>query len=85
MTGVLLALMLAQNFDQRGFLENQTLFYPQTAPNDSGPSSINAASMGGVVSDRAVVEKFSGVDRCADRTPPTDRADLGFRCRRPAF
>ena len=25
-----------QSFDQRGFVENQTLFYPQTAPNDSG-------------------------------------------------
>jgi hypothetical protein len=36
MTGALLALMLAQNFEQRGFIENQTLFYPQTAPNDSG-------------------------------------------------
>lgn len=32
----LLALMLAQNFEQRGFLENTTLIYPQTAPNDSG-------------------------------------------------
>jgi hypothetical protein len=36
MTGMLLALMLAQNFDQRGFIEDQTLLYPQTAPNDSG-------------------------------------------------
>ena len=36
MTGALLALMLAQNFEQRGFLEDQTLVYPQTAPNDSG-------------------------------------------------
>jgi len=26
----------AQNFDQRGFFENQTLFYPQTASGDSG-------------------------------------------------
>jgi hypothetical protein len=26
----------AQNLDQRGFFENQTLFYPQTAPGDSG-------------------------------------------------
>jgi hypothetical protein len=25
-----------QNFDQRGFIENQSLIYPQTAPNDSG-------------------------------------------------
>lgn len=29
------AALYAQNFDQRGFIENQTLFYPQTAPNDS--------------------------------------------------
>ena len=25
-----------QNFDQRGFIENEALFFPQTAPNDSG-------------------------------------------------
>lgn len=32
----LLALtFLAQNFDQRGFIENQALVYPQSAPNDS--------------------------------------------------
>ncbi|MBZ5605296.1 MAG: hypothetical protein LAO79_23605 [Acidobacteriia bacterium] len=32
-----LAAFLAQgNFEQRGFIENSTLFYPQTAPNDSG-------------------------------------------------
>jgi hypothetical protein len=35
-TGLLLVAVLAQNFDQRGFIENQSLFYPQTAPNDSG-------------------------------------------------
>src|ERR1041384_116047 len=26
----------AQNFSQRGFLENTGLFFPQSAPNDSG-------------------------------------------------
>ncbi len=31
-----LLFLLAQNFEQRGFIENSTLFYPQTAPNDSG-------------------------------------------------
>jgi len=31
----LLLLFLSQNFEQRGFLENDTLIYPQTAPNDS--------------------------------------------------
>jgi hypothetical protein len=33
---LLLAAMLAQNFEQRGFIENTSLFYPQTGPNDSG-------------------------------------------------
>jgi hypothetical protein len=31
-----LLLFLAQNFEQRGFIENSTLFYPQSAANDSG-------------------------------------------------
>ena len=35
-SGILLVAFLAQNFEQRGFIENQTLFYPQSAPNDSG-------------------------------------------------
>lgn len=33
---VLAALLLAQSFEQRGFIENRTVAYPQTAPNDSG-------------------------------------------------
>src|ERR1041385_5581496 len=33
---LVLAAMLAQNLDQRGFIENQSLLYPQAAPNDSG-------------------------------------------------
>jgi hypothetical protein len=38
MTGVSIVLLtlLAQNFEQRGFFENQALVYPQTAPNDGG-------------------------------------------------
>ena len=38
MTGASIALiaLLAQNFEQRGFIENQALFYPQDAVNDSG-------------------------------------------------
>jgi len=32
----LAAMLLAQDFSQRGFVENRTLLYPQTAPNDSG-------------------------------------------------
>jgi hypothetical protein len=34
--GVLLITLFAQSFEQRGFLENSTTVYPQTAPNDSG-------------------------------------------------
>jgi len=34
MTGLLLLTLLAQNFEQRGFIENRALFYPQDAPND---------------------------------------------------
>jgi len=34
--GIFLLTILAQNFSQRGFIENQTLFYPQSAPGDSG-------------------------------------------------
>jgi hypothetical protein len=34
--GVLLITLLAQSFEQRGFIENSTAVYPQTAPNDSG-------------------------------------------------
>jgi|HubBroStandDraft_5_1064220.scaffolds.fasta_scaffold14321_3 hypothetical protein len=32
----LVFLLLAQNFEQRGFIESDSVFYPQTAPNDSG-------------------------------------------------
>ncbi len=34
--GLLLVALLAQNFEQRGFIENHTVIYPQTADNDSG-------------------------------------------------
>jgi hypothetical protein len=47
MTGLLLLALLtqniAQNFEQRGFIENQALFYPQTAPNDSAQAVDQAA------------------------------------------
>ena len=33
---VLAALLLAQSFEQRGFIENRTVAYPQSSPNDSG-------------------------------------------------
>ncbi len=32
----LVFMLLAQNFEQRGFIESQSVLYPQTAPNDSG-------------------------------------------------
>jgi hypothetical protein len=31
----LMLIFLSQNFEQRGFIENDTFIYPQTAPNDS--------------------------------------------------
>jgi hypothetical protein len=34
--GALAALLLAQSFEQRGFIENRAVVYPRTAPNDSG-------------------------------------------------
>ncbi|MFM2125408.1 MAG: hypothetical protein RL328_1859 [Acidobacteriota bacterium] len=34
--GALAALLLAQNFSQRGFVETRAIAYPQTAPGDSG-------------------------------------------------
>ena len=34
MTELFLLALFAQNFEQRGFIENQALFYPQTAQND---------------------------------------------------
>jgi len=43
MTELLLLALLAQNFEQRGFIENQALFYPQTAPNDSAHAVDQAA------------------------------------------
>ncbi len=32
--GIIALTLLAQNFEQRGYLENQALVYPQSAPND---------------------------------------------------
>jgi hypothetical protein len=34
--GLLLVALFAQNFEQRGFIENRTLVYPQTTENDGG-------------------------------------------------
>ena len=34
--GLMIVALLAQQFEQRGFIENSTVVYPQTAPNDSG-------------------------------------------------
>ena len=43
MTALLLLAFLAQNFEQRGYIENQALFYPQKAPNDSAQAVDQAA------------------------------------------
>jgi hypothetical protein len=43
MMELLLLALLAQNFEQRGFIENQALFYPQTAPNDRAQAVDQAA------------------------------------------
>jgi len=34
-SALLLLTLLGQQFEQRGFIENRTVAYPQTAPNDS--------------------------------------------------
>jgi hypothetical protein len=90
MIGALLALMLAQNFEQRGFLENQTLVYPQTAPNDSG-HVVNQTLLRWDVSDQvAPWLKLSGsFDARMDTHEQTERSwgfDVDDRSiRRPAF
>jgi hypothetical protein len=90
MTGVLLALVLAQNFEQRGFIENQTLVYPQTAPNDSG-YIVNQTLLRWDVSDQvAPWLKLSGsFDARFDTHEQTERSwvfDVDDRSiRRPAF
>jgi hypothetical protein len=90
MTGVLLALLLAQNFDQRGFIENQTLFYPQTAPNDSG-TIVNQTLLRWEASYQiAPWLKFSGaIDARTDTHLQTERTwgfDVDDRSiKRPAF
>jgi hypothetical protein len=88
MTGVLLALMLAQNFEQRGFLENQTLIYPQTAPNDSG-RIVNQTLLRWEVSDQ--VAPWLKLSASFDaRTDTHQQTELGFdledrSIRRPVF
>ncbi len=90
MTGALLALVLAQNFDQRGFIENQTLVYPQTAPNDSG-TIVNQTLLRWDVSDQvAPWLKLSGsFDARFDTHEQTERVwrlDADDRSiKRPAF
>jgi hypothetical protein len=90
MTGVFLALVLAQSFDQRGFLENQTLFYPQTAPNDGG-TIVNQTLLRWEASYQiAPWLKFSGaIDARTDTHEQTERTwgfDVDDRSiKRPAF
>jgi hypothetical protein len=90
MTGALLALMLAQNFEQRGFIENQTLFYPQTAPNDSGNIVDQILLRWEASYQLAPWLKFSGaIDARADSHEQTERIwnlDVDDRSiRRPAL
>jgi hypothetical protein len=88
MTGALLALMLAQNFEQRGFIENQTLVYPQTAPNDSG-YIVNQTLLRWDVSDQVApwLKLAASFDA---RTDTHQQTEWGFDAddrsiRRPAF
>ena len=90
MTGVLLALMLAQKFEQRGFLENQTLIYPQTAPNDSG-AIVNQTLLRWDVSDQIApwLKVSASFDARTDTHEQTGRVwslDVDDRSnKRPAF
>jgi hypothetical protein len=88
MTGTLLALMLAQNFEQRGFIENQTLVYPQTAPNDSG-TIVNQTLLRWDVSDQVApwLKLAASFDA---RTDTHQQTEWGFDAddrsiKRPAF
>jgi hypothetical protein len=90
MTGALLALVLAQNFEQRGFIENQTLFYPQSAPNDSGTIVDQILLRWEASYQLAPWLKFSGaIDARADSHEQTERIwnlDVDDRSiRRPAL
>ena len=90
MTAALFALMLAQNFDQRGFIEDQTLVYPQIAPNDSG-NIVNQILLRWDASYQLTPWlKFSGsIDARADSHEQTERVwslDVDDRSiKRPAF
>ena len=82
--------MLAQNFEQRGFIENQTLFYPQTAPNDSGNIVDQILLRWDASYQLAPWLKFSGaIDARADSHEQTERIwnlDVDDRSiRRPAL
>ena len=90
MTAALLSLMLAQNFEQRGFIENQTLFYPQSAPNDSGNIVDQILLRWEASYQLAPWLKFSGaIDARADSHEQTERIwnlDVDDRSiRRPAL
>jgi hypothetical protein len=90
MTGVLLALMLAQNFEQRGFIENQTLVYAQTAPNDSG-YIVNQTLLRWDISDQVApwLKVAASFDARTDTHEQTERGwdfDVDDRSiKRPAF
>jgi len=90
MTGLLLLALLAQNFEQRGFIENQALFYPQKAPNDSAQAVDQAAIRWEASYKLTPWLKFNGaLDARADTHRQVDREarlDLDDRTiQRPAL
>ena len=94
MTGLLLLTLfsqtIAQNFEQRGYIENQAIFYPQVAPNDGAHAVDQAAIRWEASYKLAPWLKLSGsLDARADTHQQVDRetrVDLdGRRIQRPAL
>ena len=88
--GLVALILLAQNFEQRGFLENQALVYPQSASNDPGHVVASVLLRWEASYRFAPWFKLSGsFDARADSHQQTDRiarVDLDDRSiARPAF
>ena len=74
MTGLLLLTLLAQDFEQRGYIENRALFYPQDAPNDRARAVDQAAVRWEASYKLAPWLKLSGsLDARADTHRQVDR------------
>lgn len=74
MTALLVLALLAQNFEQRGFIENRALLYPQDAPNDSAHAVDQALFRWEASYKVAPWLKFNGsFDARADTHQQTDR------------